>query len=56
MARGVLQDWMATMFNQYDQIAAKLLPALEAAPSNPNCAAHRRTALRQARAKVNLTN
>jgi len=25
---GVLQDWLATMFNQYDQIAAKLLPAV----------------------------
>jgi len=35
MARGVLQDWLATMFNQYDQIAAKLLPAVEAATIKP---------------------
>jgi hypothetical protein len=35
MARGVLQDWLATMFNQYDQIAAKLLPAIEAASIKP---------------------
>jgi hypothetical protein len=35
MARGVLQDWLATMFNQYDQIAAKLLPATEAATIKP---------------------
>jgi hypothetical protein len=35
MARGVLQDWLATMFNQYDQIAAKLLPAAEAANIKP---------------------
>src|SRR5947208_10107447 len=31
MARGVLQDWLGTLFAQYDQIAAKLLPTLEAA-------------------------
>ncbi|MGH7976450.1 MAG: ATPase [Limisphaerales bacterium] len=35
MARGVLQDWLATIFNQYDQIAAKLLPAVEAATIKP---------------------
>lgn len=35
MARGVLQDWLATMFSQYDQIAAKLLPAVEAAAIKP---------------------
>jgi hypothetical protein len=35
MARGVLQDWLATMFNQYDQIAGKLLPAVEAAGIKP---------------------
>jgi hypothetical protein len=35
MARGVLQDWLATMFNQYDQIAAKLLPVVEAATIKP---------------------
>jgi len=38
MARGVLQDWLATMFNQYDQIAAKLLPAVEAASIKPKIA------------------
>ena len=35
MARGVLQDWLATMFNQYDRIAAKLLPVVEAATIKP---------------------
>lgn len=35
MARGVLQDWLSTLFNQYDQIAAKLLPAVEAAGIKP---------------------
>ena len=35
MARGVLQDWLATMFNQYDQIAGKILPAIEAASIKP---------------------
>jgi hypothetical protein len=57
MARGVLQDWLATMFHQYDQIAAKLLPAAEAAAIKPKTVppigepvAHRRGA------KVNLTN
>jgi len=31
MARGVLQDWLGTLFAQYDRIAAKLLPTVEAA-------------------------
>src|SRR5438132_9344378 len=31
MARGVLQDWLGNLFAQYDRIAAKLLPAVEAA-------------------------
>src|SRR5207302_3426597 len=31
MARGVLQDWLGTLFAQYDRIAAKLLPTAEAA-------------------------
>jgi len=35
MARGVLQDWLATMFNQYDQVAGKILPAVEAASIKP---------------------
>jgi hypothetical protein len=35
MARGVLQDWLGTLFTQYDQIAAKLLPTLEAANIKP---------------------
>ena len=35
MARGVLQDWLATLFQQYDQIAGKLLPAVEAAGIKP---------------------
>ena len=38
MARGVLQDWLGTLFNQYDQIAAKLLPAVEAASIKPKAA------------------
>src|SRR5438132_12685618 len=35
MARGVLQDWLGTLFAQYDRIAAKLLPATEAATIKP---------------------
>ena len=35
MARGMLQDWLATMFSQYDQIAAKVLPTAEAAAIKP---------------------
>ena len=35
MARGVLQDWLGTLFSQYDRIAAKLLPAAEAAALKP---------------------
>jgi hypothetical protein len=35
MARGVLQDWLLTLFHQYDQIAAKLLPTEEAAAIRP---------------------
>ena len=38
MARGVLQDWFGTLFAQYDQIAAKLLPTLEAANIKPKAA------------------
>jgi hypothetical protein len=35
MARGVLQDWLGALFAQYDQTAAKLLPAVEAAGIKP---------------------
>src|SRR5438552_16231085 len=35
MARGVLQDWLGTLFAQYDWIATKLLPAVEAADIKP---------------------
>ena len=35
MARGVSQDWLGTLFAQYDRIAAKLLPAAEAATIKP---------------------
>lgn len=38
MARGVLQDWLGTLFAQYDQIAAKLLPTIEAASIKPKAA------------------
>ena len=38
MARGVLQDWLGTLFSQYDGIAAKLLPAAEAAGIKPKAA------------------
>jgi hypothetical protein len=56
MARGVLQDWLATMFNQYDQIAAKLLPAVEAATIKPKTAPPIGEPLSAKRgAKVNLT-
>ena len=39
MARGVLQDWLGTLFAQYDRLAAKLLPAVEAANIKPKPAA-----------------
>jgi hypothetical protein len=53
----VLQDWLATMFNQYDQIAAKLLPALEAATIKPKTAPPIGEQFAAKRgAKVNLTN
>jgi len=35
MARGVLEDWLAALFNQYDRIATKLLPVVEATTINP---------------------
>src|SRR5437764_4942379 len=38
MARGVLQDWLGNLFAQYDRIAAKLLPAAEAAGIKPKTA------------------
>ncbi len=57
MARGVLQDWLATMFNQYDQIAGKLLPAAEAAGVKPKIVPPIGEAQAAKRgAKVNLTN
>jgi len=57
MARGVLQDWLATMFNQYDQIAAKLLPLAEAATIKPKIVPPiGEPATVKRGAKVNLTN
>ncbi len=57
MARGVLQDWLATMFNQYDQIAGKLLPAVEAAGIKPKIVPPIGEPFAAKRgAKVNLTN
>jgi len=38
MARGVLQDWLCTLFAQYDRIAAKLLPAEQAENIKPKVA------------------
>jgi len=38
MARGVLQDWLGTLFAQYDRIAAKLLPTEQAANIKPKAA------------------
>ncbi len=35
MARGVLQDWLCTLFVEYDRIAAKLLPTEQAANIKP---------------------
>ncbi len=56
MARGVLQDWLATLFAQYDQIAAKLLPAAEAATLKPKVAPPIGESLSFRRgAKVNLS-
>jgi hypothetical protein len=57
MARGVLQDWLGTMFNQYDQIAGKLLPAVEAASIKPKIVPPIGELLSTKRgAKANLTN
>jgi hypothetical protein len=57
MARGVLQDWLATMFNQYDQIAGKLLPAIEAASIKPKIVPPiGEPFIAKRGAKVNLTN
>jgi hypothetical protein len=57
MARGVLQDWLATMFNQYDRIAAKLLPMVEAASIKPKIVPSIVDPPSAKRgAKVNLTN
>jgi hypothetical protein len=57
MARGVLQDWLATMFNQYDQIAGKLLPAVEAAGIKPKIVPPIGEPFAAKRgAKVNFTN
>jgi hypothetical protein len=57
MARGVLQDWLGTMFAQYDLIAAKLLPTLEAANVKPKAApAIGEPGTAKRGAKVNLTN
>jgi len=57
MARGVLQDWLATMFNQYDQIAGKLLPAVEAAGIKPKIVPPiGEPFIAKRGAKVNLTN
>jgi hypothetical protein len=35
MARGILQDWLATLYGQYDRIAAKLLPTAAASAIKP---------------------
>jgi hypothetical protein len=57
MARGVLQDWLGTLFAQYDLIAAKLLPTLEAANIKPKAAPPiGEPAITKRGAKVNLTN
>jgi len=39
MARGVLQDWLSTLFAQYDHNAAKLLSTEQAAALKPNSSA-----------------
>ena len=57
MARGLLQDWLGTMFNQYDQMAGKLLPAIEAAGIKPKVVPPiGEPASAKRGAKVNLTN
>jgi hypothetical protein len=57
MARGVLQDWLATLFQQYDRIAAKLLPTIEAASIKPKLVPPLGEPLAAKRgAKVNLSN
>ena len=57
MARGVLQDWLATMFNQYDQIAGKVLAAAEASSIKPKIVPPIGEPFStKCGAKVNLTN
>lgn len=57
MARSVLQDWLGTLFAQYDQIAAKLLPTVEAANIQPKAApAIGEPATAKRGAKVNLVS
>lgn len=57
MARGVLQDWLGTLFAQYDRIAAKLLPTVEAANIKPKAApAIGEPATAKRGAKVNLVS
>src|SRR6185503_9418440 len=57
MARGVLQDWLGTLFAQYDRIAAKLLPGAEAAGVKPrNAPPIGEAAIAKRGAKVNLNS
>lgn len=56
MARGVLQDWLATLYGQYDRIAARLLPTAAAIAIKPKLVPSiGQPAVVKRGAKVNLT-
>jgi hypothetical protein len=56
MARGILQDWLATLYGQYDRIAARLLPTAAAIAIKPKLVPSiGQPAVVKRGAKVNLT-
>ncbi len=57
MARGILQDWLATLYGQYDRIAVKLLPTTAAIAIKPKLLPPiGQPAVVKRGAKVNLTD
>ena len=56
MARGILQDWLATLYGHYDRIATKLLPTAAAISIKPKLVPPiGQSAVVKRGAKVNLT-
>jgi hypothetical protein len=55
MARGILQQWLTDVFNQYDRIAGMLLPSDEAAKVKPKTVPGLGTPKVRRGAKVNFT-